>query len=344
MKNNDRNSILILIREFLTVFLTKQKNYSDHTVTAYRFAIRSFLEYVCESTGISLEDVTGETFSPESLQGFHDMMVGKGYAEATVLQRMMALYSFLKYAAAKNPELLTFTKSFKTIALRKQEKKPVEYLSENAVREIFLQPATDTKTGIRDLTIMVVLYDTAARVSELLSIRLSDLDLDSTPCVTLFGKGQKKRIVPLMNNTVAQLNRYLSVYHPEENLFSREYLFYTVRKGTRFAMSDDNIRRLLTKYADMARVSCPEIPEKIYPHLWRHTRAMHLYQHGMDLMLISQWLGHADINTTQIYAYADIEKKREAIKSASGNVLPSEEYETEVVDNEETLKRLYGLK
>lgn len=343
MKSRDNQNILGLIRDYLSVFLIKQKNYSEHTVIAYKIAIRNYLDYVCDAAGVPLEDASSDLFSAEWLQGFHDMMVDKGYAGTTVKQRLMALNSFLKYAAARNPELLAFSKSSRSVAVRKQEKRQVEYLSEKAVRMIFEQPATNTSIGIRDLTIMVFLYDTAARVSELLSVHLSDLDLGKKSSVSLFGKGQKRRQVPLMSNTVSQLNRYLSIFHSGESLLSEELLFYTVRKGKRFAMSDDNIRRMLSKYAEMARKVCLEVPEQVYPHLWRHTRAMHLYQHGMDLLLISQWLGHSDINTTQIYAYADIEKKRKAISSASSDILPEGGFDSVTENNSETLKKLYGL-
>ena len=98
------------------------------------------------------------------------------------------------------------------------------------------------------------------------------------------------------------------------------------------------------KYVDSARAKCPEIPERVHPHLWRHTRAMHLYQHGMDLTLVSQWLGHANLETTLIYAYADTEHKRQAITRALGdNAAPGVDLANYTVNDEELLKLLYGL-
>ena len=124
---------------------------------------------------------------------------------------------------------------------------------------------------------------------------------------------------------------------------SQNYLFYTERKQVKAQICDDTIRVRLNKYAAMARTECPDVPEKVHPHLWRHTRAMHLYQHGMDLTLISQWLGHRQFTTTLVYAYADTEAKRKAIEKAMGNdsICSESSYE---IDNEEKLKRLYGLK
>ena len=109
-------------------------------------------------------------------------------------------------------------------------------------------------------------------------------------------------------------------------------------------MNDETVRVRLQKYADSAREKCPEIPQKVHPHLWRHTRAMHLYQHGMDLSLVSQWLGHVNLSTSLIYAYADTQHKRDAIEKAMGG-----EYSGIMdtilctIDDDELLKKLYGM-
>ena len=125
---------------------------------------------------------------------------------------------------------------------------------------------------------------------------------------------------------------------------SAQYLFYTERKGQRKLICDDTVRLMMQKYADLARAKCQEIPAHVHPHLWRHTRAMHLYQHGMDLTLVSQWLGHTNIETTLIYAHADTEHKRQAITKALGDsAAPGVVPEKYTVSDEEMLQRLYGL-
>lgn len=148
------------------------------------------------------------------------------------------------------------------------------------------------------------------------NVRLCDLKLDAAPKVTLHGKGKKVRVVPLMKDTMQHLYRYMSVFHAGESMASAQYLFYTERKGQRKPICDDTVRLMMQKYADLARPKCQEIPAHVHPHLWRHTRAMHLCQHGMDLTLVSQWLGHTNVETTLIYAHADTEHKRQAITRA----------------------------
>lgn len=192
---------------------------------------------------------------------------------------------------------------------------------------------------------MVMIYDTAARVDEMMKIRICDIRAGKAPTVTLQGKGSKTRIVPLMERTVSYFKQYVNLFHPQETEYSRQPLFYVKRRGMTAPMSDDNVRRFMKKYADMARLECTEVPDSVYPHLWRHSRAMHLYQHGMDLTLISQWLGHANLEVTLVYAHADTEKKREAINKAMENTsLATPDASVFKVEDDELLKKLCGLR
>lgn len=132
-------------------------------------------------------------------------------------------------------------------------------------------------------------------------------NLEIHPQVQLHGKGRKIRSVPLMAETVDHYNRYMKQFYPDEPEYSDKPLFYTIRHHTRSQISKDTIEVFMNQYAKKAHATCNEVPEKIHPHMWRHSRAMHLYQHGMDLTLISQWLGHSNLSTTLVYAYADTE-------------------------------------
>lgn len=148
-----------------------------------------------------------------------------------------------------------------------------------------------------------------------------------------------------MPKTVEHIRKYMKLYHPGEGDYANSFLFYTDRKGVRAPMSDDNVRKMLRQYADSARASCPSMPTNLHPHHFRHSRAMHLYQHGMDLALVSQWLGHANLETTLIYAHADTEMKRKAIEKASAGIceIDAGESDPDTLDDD-TLKRLYGLR
>ncbi len=138
------------------------------------------------------------------------------------------------------------------------------------------------------------------------------------------------------------IHDYLKVYLPDQRCCSPNTV-----KSYRTALTQllEYVRKFLKKYGDAARQSCNEIPENIHPHLFRHSRAMHLYQHGMDLTLISQWLGHSNLETSLIYAHADTEQKRRAIEKAMGkDASAGVDIPKYSITDDELLKRLYGLK
>ena len=179
----------------------------------------------------------------------------------------------------------------------------------------------------------------------MLDLRVCDIRLGNTPTAVLKGKGSKIRSVPLMPETINHFRNYMKLFHPDGQMHSQQPLFYVEQCGARHPMSDDNVRKFLRRYGASARRNCPEVPENVHPHLWRHSRAMHLYQHGMALSLISQWLGHSNLETTLVYAYADTEQKRRAIEKSMGrDVIAGVNLPKYSVSDEEVLKKLYGLK
>lgn len=338
--------LFLLIRNFLLTYLPIHRKASPNTVTAYRTVLNQFLKFAAEQYGISVSAVTFEHFSYELVTAYlSSLITAKGYSSATWNNRLAALKAFVAYASACYPEYIAL--SAELAAIKAQRNDPfskVEYLSEEAVRVLLQEPDAAKRLGLRDRMMLIFFYDTGARIQEVLNVRLCDLTLNATPKVILYGKGRKVRTVPLMKDTVLHLKQYLAVFHEEESLASEQFLFYTERKGERKPVCDDTVRLMMQKYADSAKAKCPEIPEHVHPHLWRHTRAMHLYQHGMDLTLVSQWLGHSNLETTLIYAHADIEYKRRAMNHAFGNTdVPGITLDNYTVTDEELLKRLYGL-
>ena len=172
----------------------------------------------------------------------------------------------------------------------------------------------------------------------------ADMVMNSkAPYVYIHGKGNKVRTVPVMLKTLEHYKRYIKRFQVDPK-DADNTLFYTVIHGIRQRMSDDNVARFINKYTDAARQKHPEIPKHITPHMFRHSRAVSLYRNGMPLPLISEWLGHSDLETTRIYAYADVEMKRRAINKAMKNSHPlyTINYDAEESDDEK-LRRYYGL-
>ncbi len=335
-----------LIRNYLLVYLPVQREASPHTVTDYRTVLSQYLSFAAEKNSIKLNAVTFDMFNRKNVDAFLDYLTAeKKYSPATRNNRLAAIRAFVSYASACYPEYIALESELSAIKVQKDDPfSKVDYMTENAVTALLNEPDAKTKIGLRDRFLMIFLYDSGARISEALGVRLCDVKLDKSPQVLLFGKGSKVRAVPLMEKTVEHLNQYMYAFHKGESLTSTVTLFYVLHKGKKEPINDETVRVRLQKYADTARKKCPEVPQKVHPHLWRHTRAMHLYQHGMDLSLVSQWLGHANLSTSLVYAYADTEHKRDAIEKAMGGE-HSGIMDTTLctVDDDELLKKLYGM-
>ena len=334
-----------LIHDYLTIYLPTQKCSSVHTIRSYRMILNQCIDYLCETFDIKMREISFEFINLSSVSSYLDWLsVSRHCSDTTCNQHLSGIRSFLSYASNVEPVVVKFFHEVQRISKKKSpQTTSVEYMTEKAVKAMLAQPNQKTNKGIRDLMIMVLMYDTGARISEILNLKAKDIYLTEKPYIKVFGKGSKTRTVPLMSSTVEQLKRYFNIFRYESD---EQYLFCTNIHGIDKPLSDNAIRKFLKHYAEMARAVCAEVPENMYPHLWRHTRAMHLYQHGMDLTLISQWLGHSSMETTLIYAHADTEMKRKAIEKANQNTIYAgirADNSRFTVSDEVTLKKLYGL-
>jgi len=346
MKKAKENTLFRLIRDYLTVYLPDQRCCSPNTIKSYRETLNQLFDFVIAEKNISLTDVTFDTLSSQMISDYLSWLEKANCCSiSTRNQRLAGIRSFFKYAGRMDLSVMTFHKDLEKVPFKKTASKTVDFMTEDALKTVLAQPDTSTKAGIRDLFFMILMYDTAARDREILDLKVKDFDANSkTPCVHLTGKGNKKRIVPVMAKTVEHFRKYLSLYHPGDS--SDRFLFYTVRHSILQPMSDDNVARFMKKYGSAAKGICPEVPDNLHPHLFRHSRSIHLYRSGMPLALLSEWLGHAQIETTMIYAYADTEMKRDAIQKATGtsNPLTGNDQIPIWKGDDQLIRKLYGLK
>jgi len=341
----DSDKLFALMREFLTVFLPRQRNSSPHTIIATKRVWNMLLLFVCNATGKKAENLTFADLSREIVTRFLDETQQlKGWSPATRNHRLARIRSFFRYSASIEPILTIHLEKLRSIPLQKDVNKSfvLEYMSKEAMAAVLRQPDVAKKIGARDQFFLVLMYDSAARNSEMLSMQFSDLD-PVGKFVCLWGKGNKPRNVPISDNTVQHFRKYAKIYHSTNDVSVP--MFYTIRKGKKGEMSPDNVSRFLRLYSDSARIECPEVPNNTYPHLVRRSRAMHMYQAGMPLEMLAQFLGHDDPLTTLVYARADNEMKRKAIEkvaAVTGSIGPGAE-EAIWENNEDMIKRLLGL-
>jgi site-specific recombinase XerD len=340
--------LFTLVHDFFLEHLTKLKNRSPNTVRAYRESLNALFDFVKSERNIALSDMTFEMIDHNMLIRFLDYLeTERGCSIATRNHRLNRIRAFYKYAASMEPTAVIHQKEILKVPLKTVEKADiVEYMSMDAVKAILKQPDTTTTKGLRDQFLMTLLYDTGARIQELMDICLCDIRLGKTPTIILHGKGGKSRSVPLQDATIPLIQNYMNVFHAGENAYSKQHLFFTFRNGRKKPMHHDTARRLIHEYGDEAREHCHDVPGNVHPHLWRHTRAMHLYQSGVDLTLVGQWLGHVHLQTTLMYAKADTELKRKAMAAAnaSGPLAEKLNMERYKVNDDDLIRQLYGLR
>lgn len=327
-------------RDFLDLYLTGQCSKSPHTIKAYRDALTVFRKYVVNVRNCSMKYFGFADCSRDFVLDFMEYMQKQELSPSTCNHRLAVLKSYFWYVADVDITIQQMALAVSHIPFLKVPDKNRAILSEECLAAILAAPKA-SKMGARDTTIMVLLYDTAIRVSELLDLRLSNVVFNApTPYLRIHGKGDKERIVSLTAKTVEHLNYYISLYHRDAT-GSDDLLFYTVIHGVSNRMSPGNIERIINKYANEVRPRHTDLPAKVHPHMFRRTRATNLYQSDVSLELVSRILGHASTQTTRIYARPSVEMLKEAIEKSPYS---SSDEKALWLDDEDELAKLCGLR
>ena len=305
----------VAVTRFLGSYLPGQRNVSTNTVKAYRDTFMLLLRYLRDERGLAPEKVTLADLKCDLIVGFLDYLkTGRHASPQTVNQRLAAIRSFTRYVQVEHPELLLECQRILAIPSQRWQKPAIDYMTTSALAALLAQPDLRTVEGRRDATLLTLLYDTAARVEELVSLAVRDVRLEAPAQVCLSGKGRKNRVVPLMAATA----RLVAEYVDEHQLRRLERVagpLFCNRRGERLSRS--GVRYVIDKYSRIARSSCDVLPERVIPHTFRHSKAMHLLQAGNPLTTVQAILGHADLRTSQIYAQADLTMKRQALEKAA---------------------------
>lgn len=235
----------------------------------------------------------------------------RGNSTNTRNARLAGIRTFFGFVGGQEPPLLESCRKIRSIPVKRVEHKTVEYLEAHEMQAIFDSVDIQSRTGIRDKALLFILYNTGARVQEIVGLSIGDLRLNPPGQVTLLGKGRKQRACPLWPETVNALKNYLENRHLKDT--SNELVFLNA-KGT--PVTRFGIGYIITKHAEKASMRCPTLAKKtVGPHTFRHSTAMHLIQSGNDINMVKLWLGHADINTTHIYVEIDMEMKQKILNT-----------------------------
>jgi len=305
---------------YLGKYLPGVMGAGSNTIQSYRDAFSLLLKFCSLKKSIPAEKLTLDRLDRTLIEDFLSWLENeRNCTVATRNQRLAAIHSFFKYLQMEQPHTLYQLQGVLAIPVKKMPKRSIDYLSLDAVKILLDMPNKETKRGRRDLVLLSLLYDSGARVQEITDIRVADVRLAPPATITLTGKGNKTRIVPMMAPMTALIEQYL-----KDNKLNmahcNEYPLFQNSSGKKLSRS--GISYILKKYFAEARTLFPEFfPNTISPHIMRHTKSMHMLQSGIELIIIRDLLGHVSVQSTEIYARADNNMKRKALENAYENIL-----------------------
>lgn len=302
-----------LVQEFLTRYLPLERNSSPNTVLSYRDALKLLLRFLSRSQGRRPETLTcDDVLDAEQVRAFLRWLIHERRCKAaTCNQRLAALKCFAGYVASRAPEQLDRCRRVRELPRARTEEREAEYLDSDETVRLLQAPDADRVAGARDRALLLLLYNTGARVQEVCNLDIKHIRLDEVPCVRLLGKGRKERVCPLWKKTVTALKAWLQ----HRQAAGDEAPLFLNANGRRLSRS--GVAHVLSRAAAKARLGALKHARRATPHVIRHTTAMHLLQVGADLSTIASWLGHAHLSTTHGYVTISLRMKQEAVAAAT---------------------------
>ena len=303
------------VRRFLVEYVIGERNYSSNTQHSYRDTFRLLLPWAAKQCRCTVERLPLGGIKPKLLREFtRHLEQVRHCGPATINQRLAALRAWAHFVATQSPEHLEWSAQVQTIHLKKCASTPVSYLEKAEMQALLNQPDRQVPQGLRDYALLLFLYNTGARASEVTRLTVADLDL-VMPMVTLYGKGRKIRQCPLWQVTAKALRAMVRNRPAHLGVFLNRDGDPLTRYG---------IHILVKRYARQAAGKAPTLRNKrVGPHCIRHSTAMALLRSGVDINTIRIWLGHVSLQTTHIYAECDLKMKAKALARCEAPLLPT---------------------
>lgn len=311
------------LADFLTKYLPAERGMSNNTIASYRTTFILLISFMEDVKGIKPQKLTFKHLTRTYIEEFLSYLEKeRNCSVSTRNVRLAALHSFFKFVQYEWPEQLDECRRILSIKVKKSRRGTINYLSIEGIRLLLSRPDLSTRRGVRDLAMLALMYDSGARVQEIIDLTPESIRLDKPYTIKLTGKGNKARIVPLMDQEVVHLKNYMSKNSLMEGYAGTYPLFFNNRHEK---LTRAGVTYILHKYAAMVRNDYPSlIPQKVSCHSLRHSKAMHLLQAGVNLVYIRDVLGHESVITTELYARVDSKQKREAIEKAYVDVVRKE--------------------
>ena len=308
-------SLSTLLSAFFLRYLAIERGVSPHTATSYRDSMKLLLQFSAVRFRRAVDQLVIEDLTaPLVLDFLADLETTRSNTIRTRNVRLAGIQTFFRYVAGREPALAAVCSPVLSIPAKKALRPVMGYLNENELGQLFAQVNRLAKRGERDYVLLSVLYDTGARIQELLDLTPRDFHLETPPFVCVRGKGRRERLCPLLPQSARLIRQFL---HAEGRQLDDLQPFLQNRRGAR--LSRHGARYILLKYLRRATRSVPDLARPgISPHTLRHSKGMHLLQSGVPLVMVKDFLGHVDLKSTEVYVQADLDMKRKALESTSG--------------------------
>lgn len=308
------NDLARALRSFFADHLPRLRGLSPNTVQSYRDSLVLLLRFVAAQHKCPVATLDFDDIATSEVIAFLAHLEGvRGNTISTRNVRLAAIHAFFRYAAEAFPTRLEHCQRVLAIPFKRSDTRVIEYLEYEEIAAVLSAVDRSTRDGRRDYALVATLFNTGARVQEIVDLRACDVQLVRPFQARLFGKGRKERICPLWPETAEVLKQHC--FNQQIDLRSDAPIFVN---RYRVKLSRFGVRYILSKYFERAQTTTPTLLKKrLHPHSLRHSTAVHLLKAGVDFSTISQWLGHASINTTNRYATVDLEMKRDAIARAT---------------------------
>ncbi len=312
------------ISDFISKYLPNERGARANTITAYRDTFVLLIQFIQDVKKIKVEKLTLEIIKKETILAFLDwIQKERKCSNSTRNSRLAAIHSFYRYIQSESLDNFHECQKILSIKFKKTHQEAINYLTTEGMQSLLRQPDTNTMRGRRDLTLLSLMYDSGARVQEIIDLTPSMLRLNKPATIKIIGKGNKARLVPMLDAQTDHLKNYIKENRLNEPFANVYPLFFNSKKEK---LTRAGINYIILKYYKMAREENKIImPEKMSCHSLRHSKAMHLLQAGVNLVYIRDILGHVSIQTTEIYARADSKQKRIALEKAYVNINPNEQ-------------------
>jgi len=312
------------LEDFLTKYLPGERGMGYNTILSYKDTFILFILFMKQVYNIPPERLTFEIIDKDCITQFLNWLQQiRGASTSTRNVRLAGLHSFFRFLQYTKPENMNRWQDIMSIKAKKSGKPAMNYLSVDGVKTLLEKPDQTTWRGRRDLAMLSLMYDCGARVQEVIDLNPQCVRNENPYTIKILGKGNKVRIVPLMDRQYKVLKNYMEENNLLQPWINQSPLFYNSRKEK---LTRAGINHILKKYLDMVRLERKiSVPDKISCHSLRHSKAMHLLQAGVNIVYIRDLLGHESVTTTEIYARADSKQKREALEKAYINIVKKEE-------------------